>query len=443
MGPVEFGADVLGLNLWQKQRDILHAIGRHNRVTVRSGHGVGKTLTAAVAACWFLAEHNPALVVTTAPTFRQVKEILWAELRRLWHCTPWGRHRVGHVNQTEIRLTDNRRAFGFSTDEPQRLQGLHCENLLLIVDEAGGVSKEIFEAARGLLTSRNARALLIGNPILPHGPFYDSFRSPAWTGLAVSCLESPNVTAGEEIIPGLTTRAWIEEQQNEWGESSGVYQARVLGEFPEGGEDMLIPLRWVEAAQERQAPPQHNASLCLGCDVARFGSDRTVLCLRDQFAVRHLESHTGHSTMVTAGRVLATAREWRIPAQRCFVDDTGVGGGVSDRLHEQQFNLNPVNFGESARDGERFANRRTEMFWRLRDALNPEITHSPRLAIPKSMSELAAEITRPLYAYTSRGQIKLEAKDQIKARLGRSPDLADALALTFTPRRREPRVITL
>lgn len=443
MGPVEFGADILGLNLWQKQRDILHAIGRHNRVTVRSGHGVGKTLTAAVAACWFLAEHNPALVVTTAPTFRQVKEILWAELRRLWYRTPWGQHRIGHVNQTDIRLTDNRRAFGFSTDEPQRLQGLHCENLLLIVDEAGGVSKEIFEAARGLLTSRNARALLIGNPILPHGPFYDSFRSSAWTGLSVSCLESPNVTAGEEIIPGLTTRAWIEEQKNEWGEDSSVYQARVLGEFPKGGEDMLIPLRWVEAAQERELPAQDNDTLCLGCDVARYGSDRTVICLRDQFAVRHLETQTRHSTMDTAGRVLATARKWRIPAQRCFVDDTGVGGGVTDRLHEQQFNINPVNFGESARDAERFANRRTEMFWRLRDALNPEITDSPRLAIPKGMSELAAEITRPLYTYTSRGQIKLEAKDQIKARLGRSPDLADALALTFTPRRREPRVITL
>lgn len=443
MEPVEFGADVLGVSLWQKQREVLDAVGRHNRVTVRSGHGVGKTLTAAVAACWFLAEHNPALVVTTAPTFRQVKEILWAELRRLWLTTPWGRHCVGQVNQTEIRLTDSRRAFGFSTDEPQRLQGLHCENLLLIIDEAGGVSKEIFEAARGLLTSRNARALLIGNPILPQGPFYESFRSPAWSGLAISCLESPNVAAGAEVIPGLTTRAWVEEQKREWGEQSLVYQARVLGEFPTGGEDVLIPLRWVEAAQARQAPPREDSSLRLGCDVARFGGDRTVVCIRDRLAVRHLEAHRNQSTMATAGRILAAARQWRIPPERCFVDDTGVGGGVTDRLCKQDFAINPVNFGEAAHDGERFANRRTEMFWHLRDALNPESTESPRLALPREMSELAGEITRPLYTYTSRGQIKLEAKDGIKARLGRSPDLADALALTFTPRRRTPRVITL
>jgi len=443
VGPIEFGADVLGLRLWSKQRDVLAAVERHNRVTVRSGHGVGKTLTAAVAGCWFLAEHAPALVVTTAPTFRQVKEVLWTELRRLWLRTPWGRHGVGQVNQTEIRLSDDRRAFGFTTDEPQRLQGLHCENLLLIIDEAGGVSKEIFEAARSLLTSRNSRALLIGNPIMPQGPFYESFRSPEWRGLAISCLESPNVAARKVVIPGLTTLAWVEEQKRAWGEGSLVYQARVLGEFPESGEDVLIPLRWVEAAQAREAPETDNASLRLGCDVARFGSDRTVLCLRDRFAVRHLESHVGQSTMATAGRILALARERRIAPQSCFLDDTGVGGGVTDRLHEQGFDITPVNFAESAHDGDRFANRRTEMFWRLRDALNPDAPTPDALAIPRRFAELAGEITRPLYSYTSRGQIKLESKDDIKARLGRSPDLADALALTFARRRPEPRIISL
>jgi len=438
--PVDFALEVLGVQLWSRQEEVLDAIETYDRVAVRSGHGVGKTFTAAIAACWFLAEHNPALVITTAPTFRQVREVLWSEIRRLWWRTPWGRHKIGVVNQTEIRLSDNRRAFGFSTDDPQKLQGLHCENLLFVVDEAGGVERDIFEAAYGMLTGDNAKALWIGNPILPQGAFYDAFRSPEWHGMAISCLECPNVTQRREVIPGLTTLAWVEGQKREWGADSPTYHARVLGEFPEGGEDVLIPLSWAEAALKRPVGDEMQGAIVMGVDVARFGSDRTAFCIRDKVAIRHIEKHVKLSTMETAGRVKALAARWRIKPENIHIDDTGVGGGVTDRLRELGLKVDGVKFGAAAVESEKFADVRAEMYWAMREAVRPDSEHPIGIALATDSQNVVQEISTSRYGYTSRGQIRIESKDDIRKRLGRSPDLADAAALTFRARRPEPMV---
>ncbi len=478
MGPLEFARGIELDTLWERQCDVLRAIERHPRVTVRSGHGVGKTHAAAVAAVWFLAEHTPVLVTTTAPTFRQVRDVLWPEIRRLWQRTQFADRGVGQVNRTEIRLTDCRRAFGFSTNEPQRLQGLHCENILVIVDEAGGVPAEIYEAVMGLLTSRNSRLLLIGNPVSPSGFFYDSHKpGSGFERLHISCADSPNVIERREVVPGLVTAEWIEAQRAQWGAGSAAYASRVLGEFPAEGEDCLIPLGWVEEAMRREIPPLDRDSQVLGVDVARFGSDRTVMILRDRYALRHVVARQGQDTMATAGALLALAREQAIPARRVRIDDTGLGGGVTDRLREQGFAAVAVNMAGRAVEADRFANVRAECYWLLREALDPvrglsesrvkacldpttdNDARSRRgkacltpfsdggadrpLALPPGSDALAAECIAPRFSYTSRGQIRLEGKDEIRARLGRSPDLADALALTFVPAPPEPRAIWL
>lgn len=453
--PVLFGWSALGGDQpWSAQAEVLRALRAEPRVAVRSGHGVGKTWLAARAALWFLYSHPHSIVLTTAPTHRQVRSVLWAEIRR--------QHRTakkklsGTLTDTRLALDDDWFALGLSTDEPERFQGYHSKHLLLIMDEAPGVPVEIFEAARGVLTGEHSRVLLIGNPTTPSGPFYDAFRSPEWRGLHIPCTACPNVVEGRVIHPRLVTADWVEAQAREWGRGSPAFKSRVMGEFPEESESRLVPLAWAEAATERggrQAQfgkgvrpptatdkgsdpfPGDPSTLRMGVDVARYGADRTAIVVADDAAVREVRAWSGLSTMETAGRVLEAARQWGIPAERIAVDDTGVGGGVTDRLREQGWNVVAVQ-AAGAPESRHFANRRSELFWRLREALNPE-RDSP-IALPERCASLVEELTAIGYAFNSQGRIIVEAKDTIRSRLGRSPDLGDALALTFAMAGGEP-----
>jgi hypothetical protein len=430
--PSDYAQLRLGLTPWARQKEIIDAVFEKKRVTVRSGHGVGKTCASAALACWFLAEHSPALVITTAPTNRQVEKVLWPEVRRMWRRTLLGRAGVGRVNACEIKITDSRRAMGFSTDEPDRFQGFHCPNLLFIADEAAGVDGKIYEAVQGILTGENAHELLIGNPTTPSGFFYDSHMpgSP-YHKIRISCLESPNVIAGREVVPGLTTRAWVERQKQEWGEESPAYKARVLGDFPDQAESVLIGRSWIEHAQSLM-PRTDAGPKRMGVDVARFGADTTAFVIRNDSGVLHMETHAQWSTMETAGRIIALMREQDILPHRVAVDDTGVGGGVTDRLREQGFYVRAINFGGKAQAESKYHNRRTEMYKELARALNPA-EGGGGFGLPPSARDLARQLADLRYAYTSRGLTQLEPKEAIKRRLGRSPDEADALALCFVP----------
>ncbi len=429
-GAEEFAERVLEEQPWAKQREVMRAVQSAPRVTVRSGHGVGKTRCAAALAVWFLAEHTPSLVVTTAPTFRQVRDVLWPELRRLWARAvrdeePTSRARA---NLTEIRVDEQRRAFGFSTNEPQRLQGMHCENILVIVDEAGGVEERLFDAVQGLLTSRNARLLLVGNPILARGFFHTSHRvESGYTRLHISCLESPNVVARRCVIPGLVTQEWVEEQGRQWGVSSPIYRSRVLGEFPQSPHDALIPDAWIEAALRRALPPAGRTPMRLGVDVARHGDDRTALILRDDDAVRRIIELRVEDLIAVGERVLDLARREGLEGGQVFLDTCGMGLGVADWLHRRELHVQHVNFAAAARSRD-FRNLRAQAYWSLRAALDPGAEQC--LALPPEARRLADECKIIRYAHDASG-IRIVAKEDLARELGHSPDLADALALTF------------
>lgn len=433
--PLFFSRYVLGGEQpWARQADILYALRDRHRVAVRSGHGVGKTWTAARAAIWFLYCHPHSIVLTTAPTHRQVRSVLWAELRRQVRNSrvPLG----GRVTETRLTLDDDWFALGLATDEPERFQGYHAEHLLLIFDEAPGVPSEIYEAARGLLTSRHSRVLLIGNPISPSGPFYEAFRGPLWHTLHIPCTACPNVAAGRVIYPKLVTAEWIASQRSEWGETSPTFRSRVMGEFPEESDTQLVPLAWLHAAQERsqhRVPP--GLDVAIGVDVARYGPDQTVILLADSAAVREVHAARGLSTMETVGRILEAARRHNVPPDRIAVDDTGVGGGVTDRLAEQGWPIHAVQAAARPRN-RNFANRRAELFWALRERLNPE-SEKP-LAIPRQFRRLCTELTHIKYAFNSRGEIQIDSKDTLRARLAASPDHADALAISLATAPAEP-----
>ncbi|NPV44817.1 MAG: AAA family ATPase [Firmicutes bacterium] len=419
--PVFFVRQVLGGDPWEKQEEILEAVRDHKRVAVRACHGVGKTKVAAWVALWFLYTHPNSKVITTAPTWHQVENLLWREIHAAHAASriPLG----GKVLQTQIELGKQWFALGLSTDKPERFQGFHAEHILLIVDEASGVEQYIFDAAEGFLTSTGAKLLLIGNPTQLSGEFYNAFRSPLYHKIHISAFDSPNLKAGKIVRPYLVTPEWVEDKRLKWGETSPMWYSRVLGEFPEQGDDTLIPLAWIEAAQQRWFAEQDGGPIELGVDVARYGSDSTVIVVRKGNKASIVAQIYGQDTMEVTGRVIDALRQ--TGASVAKVDEIGIGAGVVDRLKEQRYPVQGMNTSEAAYDKERFANKRAEWYWGLRERFQ-----SGDVAIPLD-DELASQLASLKYKFDSRGRIQIESKEELRKRGLPSPDKADALMLAF------------
>ena len=484
--PIGFAHVILGVDLWAKQEEVLNALRDHRRVAVKAGNGVGKGFTAAVAVLWFLCSHQPATVLTTAPTARQVRHILWQEIRRLYRASayPLG----GKLLVTRLELPHDRFALGLSSDEVDQFQGFHSPNMLIVVDEAEGVIEPIYEAIDAVMTAGNSKLLLIGNPTSITGTFRRAFHEERhlYHNITISALDSPNVKQQRVVLPGLTTHEWVAERVALWGEASPMYHARVLGDFSDRAEDTLISLTHIEqaiarglqdatspsqgthAVSEFPSPPagegpegegesrpgtpgirlpqpvrperngveskgQHpspddeDAPTILAVDVARFGADQSVILLASPTAVLRLEAHHGLDTMQLAGRVVDAHRHWSParPPDRIVVDEIGVGAGVVDRLKELDLPVTGINVGRPARQRTLFANLRAEGYWRLR-----ELFSQSQIAIPND-PELAGQLSSLRYSYNSRGQLIIESKDDARARGIPSPDKADAMMLAF------------
>ena len=248
----------------------------------------------------------------------------------------------------------------------------------------------------------------------PSGPFYDTFRKGGrlWRLFHTSAEQSR-----------LVSPTWTEERREEWGEGSPVFQARVLGEFPEEAEGTLIPLSDLEAAQERVLEEEGDAPVLIGVDPARFGPDRTALAVWEGNRLVKVQTRQGLDTMETAAWVASEIN--RRHAKSVRVDEIGLGSGVVDRLHQLGYEVEGVNVARAAERPDVFANVRAELFWRLGEALQ-----RGEVSIPRN-DRLTAELSALRYEITATGKIRLEPKEQTKKRVGRSPDLADAVALGF------------
>ena len=321
--PVRFAGEILGVYLWSKQQEVLEALKDHRRVAVKSGNGLGKGFSAAVAILWFLYCHDEAVVLSTASTFRQVRHVLWREVHRRYNQANYSLG--GRMLDTRLELSEGRFALGLSADSGDEFQGFHSPNMLIVVDEAEGVSEPIYEAIEAVMTSENCRLLMIGNPTTMSGTFRRAFyeHRDLYRTVTISALDSPNLTEGETNIRGLTTKRWVEERRKVWGEENPIYQARVLGEFPDQGEDTLIPLSYIEAAvisvgaqSKDDGDPEGNPSgangsqepVVIAVDVARFGSDKSVILRRRGSRVEEVQTYRGMDTMKVSGRVVDAIR---------------------------------------------------------------------------------------------------------------------------------------
>ena len=430
MSPLDFASDMLCAKLWDKQREVLAALPDHRRVAVKSGNGLGKGYSAAVAVLWFLYCHEPGIVLSTAPTFRQVRHILWRQIRRLYR--PARERLGGKMLDTRWEIAEDRYAMGLSAESADEFQGFHSPNMFIVVDEAEGVSDEIYEAIDAVMTSADPRLLLIGNPTTTSGAFRRAFYEERhlYHTITISALDSPNVKAGKIVTRGLTTSQWVQERKDTWGEENPIYRARVLGEFPDQAEDTLIKLSDVEAATQRDQPSDSpngpdldNEGVVLAVDVARFGSDRSVILRRRGNLVEGIQTFREMDTMQLVGWVNAAIRESN-PDYVC-VDEIGVGAGVVDRLREVGHHIRGINAARVAQQGDLFANLRAEGYWRLRD-----LFPTGQINIPPD-NQLMGELAAMRYSYDRRGRIQIESKDSMRQRGLPSPDKADALMLAF------------
>lgn len=430
---------ILGNNLWSTQAEIIDSVRDNQETVVASCHGAGKSYIAANVALWYLFNHKPSVVITTAPTDRQVKGILWKEIR-LAHGgakVPLG----GKMLTQELKLDANWWAWGFTAPEydPDRFQGFHEVNILVIVDEAAGVSEQIYEAIDGVLTSENARLLMIGNPTSSTGRFANAFKTPDINKFTISAFDTPNFTefgiTQEDISDGtwedkitddlpapyLVTPNWVARRYERWGETSAMYQARVLGQFPEQSEDTLIPLNWIDRAVEADIAPSEPIEL--GVDVARYGQDESVFIVRRGSVAKVHEVTSQTHTMRTAGNCIKNKRE--TGATLIKVDADGLGAGVYDRLNELGEPVMEMMSGKRASDPERFSNKRAEWWWGLRERFE-----SGDISIERD-DELISQLSNIKYKVNSRGQLQIETKDEMRKRGLASPDRADALMLAF------------
>lgn len=426
--PVAWASDRLGVHLWSKQADIARSVVDHKRTAVKSCHDVGKSFIAGTIAGWWIDAHPPgeAFIVSTAPTYKQVHAILWEEIR--------AHHRKGDLPgralQSDEWKLDDGTLVGYGrkpadTDE-HGFQGIHRRYVLVIIDEACGVPEQLWTAVEAITTNADCRILAIGNPDDPNTEFGKVCKpGSGWNVIGISAFDSPNFT--DEPVPAglrplLLSREWVEDKQRRWGEDSPRYTSKVLGEFPELGDDTLISPRWIEDAQAREL--QETGPPVLGVDVARYGSDRTVVASAAGQVARVVADWAKQSTTETTGRVIDVARE-KVAGQ-IRVDGVGVGGGVVDQLAELGWPVLDLQAGARALDPERFINARAEWYWGLRQRFE-----QGDIDLDPDDDDLAAQLGALRFKHTSRGQVQIESKDDMRRRGMPSPDRADALMLAY------------
>lgn len=442
--PADVADRLFGVDMWDTPREILAAVFSPNsRTAVKACHASSKTHTAAIAVA--LALYEGADVLTTAPTWEQVKTVLWGEVHRLLAGSVIPLSEWGSVNQTEIVMPDGSHALGLSTNEGVNFQGWHARPgsfLLILFDEAPGVQATIYESAEGISAGGDVRWLLIGNPVIASGPFYDIFAgdSPVWRRFTIDAFDTPNLTGltlggllalsehelDRNARPYLVTRRWVRDRYHEWGVEHPLWQSRVRGQFPLQADDALLSLAWLEAAARRMAVHDPELPVYAGVDVAGPGDDETVLCIRQGDAILDLKAW---SLPDSRGVVVDALTSWIEKGLASVnVDTAGIGHYYALALQDAELPVRHVNVGASPttdKAKEKFANLRAQMFWSFREIVSEG--RFAGLADQKTLAQLAGI----RYEHDVRGRVAIEKKDDARKRGVKSPDRAEAVALAF------------
>lgn len=464
--PVAFAHDVIawpeGQGPTEYQDEILARLVERRRLAVRGPHGLGKTTDASIAILWFALTREVAgenwKIPTTASAWLQLTHYLWPEVHKWAPRIRWdltGREPFSPRTQLLDRTLklDHGEAFSASPADAAQIEGAHADQILYVFDEAKTIPVDCWDAAEGAFsgagpdTAAEAFALAISTPGEPNGRFYELHKDRK----SYADWDAMHVHRERVVAAGRMSGEWAENRRRQWGETSAVYLNRVEGEFASSDEDGVIPLAWIEAAQLRWREthgrvPGDWLEPCpldvVGVDCSGAGKDRTVLARRHGLQVAPLErprkaagNETGDEEMATAGRIVAIlgANE----QAKAIVDAGGLGSGVVGRAREKTQRSRVIAFVAGAgtkrrdRNGEfGFADVRSAAWWNLREMLDPE--DGAELALPPD-DEMVGDLTAPHWREQSNGRIKVESKDDIRKRLGRSTDAGDAVVQACWP----------
>ena len=459
--PVSFVTNGLGEDVWSKQIEILESVRENKRTAVPACHAPGKSHIAARIVSWWITSHpiGTARVVTTASSYRQVKNILWAHIRRLHSAHGM----VGEVFTANWQIDGIVVADGFSPADHNEtaLQGIHAENLLVVVDEAGGISQTIGTALEALMTGGHTRLLVLGNPPTDNqGSWFErACNSDLYNVIPISAYDTPNFT-GEYVGEwgrNLVDHEWVEDVTREFGEESPFVQARVFARFPRNTTNVTLPINWLEACVTDEY--QLEGPIRLGVDVAAEGGDEFVVARfdGDLGRVQHASAYS-RTAVEVSGIVLEHIHEAEkdhaargIPEPvRVKVDSIGLGWGVVGLLEEwgkegrHHSTIVPVNVAERAHDSNKFVSQKAEMWWTMRQLIQPDETGMQGVMLDVDRKTIA-QLTGPTYKTNSSGKIQIESKVDMKRRGLNSPDRAEALLLALfePPEKTIPNVAPL
>lgn len=458
--PTGFIQEALGETLWSKQLDIVDSVLNNQRTSVAACHAPGKSHLSGRIVAWWVTAHAPgtALAITIAPTHRQVRNIIWPHIRR---CHVMAKL-PGEVLTQTWKIGGLSVAYGFSPSpyDEAAIQGIHAPNLLIVVDEAGGIGEIVGQSIEALMTGGNTRLLLLGNPPTDQEDswFERCYNSPLYNTIDISAYDTPNFT-GEEvgvcktcppqvekhlITKHLVDQRWVDDVITEFGPDSPFVEARVFARFPRATANKVIPFHWCERSTHNEEPIT-GVHVKLGIDIAADGGDEFVIAKADGYKTKIVHRSSGKSnenavdvanvclTHIREAEETHTSRDITEPV-RVKIDTIGVGWGVVSILQKwgqegkHRSTIVPVNVAERAKDPEKFRNVRAELWWNGRALLQPDQDGRQNLALDverKVLSQLAG----PTFKSDSSGRIQIEAKADMKRRGVSSPDQAEAVLL--------------
>lgn len=459
--PVWFFRSILGVELWDKQREAALATTQHKRVAISSGHKTGKSYLVAGLALSKYCAYSDSRVVFTSTTSRQVDDILWRQTRQLIaeagmcvdckRVDPHGPRPCPHSalidgNIGDLARTGLKAGFreikGFTAREAEAVAGISGAHLWYFPDEASGIPEDIFQAIEGNRAG-GAQLVMTSNPTKTEGTFFEAFhgKKDTWCTITISSAETPNCTIAPGTIPGLADPEWIEEKLQEWGEDSAFFKVRVLGLFPTNEDGKIFSLAMIQAAQERwlstpaPAPTDVGGRLFIGVDPAGASGqgDETAICVRRGIKILGLFTRRGLSEEAHLVEVLGTCARFKGPGEVPVVvldRDGKIGAQVYGLMmaystaHPTEFELTPVRSSDAAI-------RNPRVYDRIRDELVSSAEDWVRNGgtLPED-SKLEQELHFLEWVTGPNGKTKVTPKSEIRKALSRSPDRYDAFALS-------------
>lgn len=415
------------------------------------------SMIASVLACWWVSTKPPgqAIVVSTAPTYAQVNKILWEEIRKHHSNAALGEYPMpGRVTQADEWKLNDGQIVGFgrkpAKGDRHSFHGIHRRYVLALLDEACGVPEEIWTGVEAITTNVGCRILAIGNPDDRNTDFGKNFidgrTSHLWNRISIPASSTPNFTG--EVVPRLlnevlVSRDWVQERLDDWGEKDPRYISKVLAQFPEQSMSSLFPPSVIADAVDEPPAPSLYSILRIGVDVARFGSDKTVVASYSGLTAQIEESWSSTDTVSSAYKVLEIAErlkeERKAPWVEIRVDAVGLGAGVVDTLNARSVLLPepwfsvyemhgsaspPANVGGSVYG---FYNARAYWFDQLRQKMR-----NGSVKLVDDDAKIADDL-RMVFYQIKNGRLLIASKEEMRAQFGRSPDLADAIAYATAP----------